>query len=88
MRITEDSPPVVSALDRPNSYIGTLPAWQRHFGQSNQRAGRNVERTRTGAWTQFGPNLVRAGFQETYRDLLTGAPAPTDSDSPACPAGR
>jgi hypothetical protein len=26
MKIADDSPPIVSALDRPNSYIGGLPA--------------------------------------------------------------
>ena len=33
MKIAEDSPPTVSTLDRPNSYIGRLPARQRQFGQ-------------------------------------------------------
>jgi hypothetical protein len=31
MKITDDAPPIVSALDRPNSYIGRTPACQWDF---------------------------------------------------------
>ena len=33
MKIAEDSPPTVSTLDRPNSYIGRSHAIRRQFGQ-------------------------------------------------------